>query len=215
MTTRSDVVLVAALAAALGACSAPAPRSAAPSRSAAAQTTSARANEAQRNVDADARFKNALDLMKARQFEPARAAFLELSRDFPEFSGPLTNLGILYAQEKQRDAAVASLSRAVDANPRNAVALNWLGILYRESGAYARAEDAYVRALAARTDYAPATLNLAILYDVFLHRPDAALARYRDYQRLTGGDNLIVAAWIRDLESPAPGNPVATAGAAQ
>jgi tetratricopeptide (TPR) repeat protein len=210
---RSDVLLVAALAAALAACSAPAPRGA-PTR-ATTPATAAAATDARRSVDADSRFKTALDLMKARQFDAARAAFLELSRDFPEFSGPLTNLGILYAQEKQRDAAVASLSRAVDANPRNAVALNWLGILYRESGAYARAEDAYLRALTARADYAPATLNLAILYDVFLHRRDAALARYRDYQRLTNGDNLIVAAWIRDLESPAPGSPIATAGAAQ
>jgi tetratricopeptide (TPR) repeat protein len=210
MTMRSEALIVVALSAALAACGSPGPRpNAAPRTSSLAARASAPVVE--HSQDADARFKAALDLMKARQFEPARAAFVALSRDFPEFSGPLTNLGILYAKDKQRDAAVESLSRAVDANPRNAVALNWLGILYRESGAYARAEEAYLRALTVRDDYAPATLNLAILYDVFLHRPDAALTRYRAYQQLTGGDNLIVAAWIRDLESPAVSSPIVTA----
>jgi Tfp pilus assembly protein PilF len=211
MTMRSRTLIVATLAAAVAACGSPAPRPSSATR-AASPATPAPAAVPARSQDADARFKAALDLMKARQFEPARAAFLALSRDFPEFSGALTNLGILYAKEKQRDAAVESLSRAVDANPRNAVALNWLGILHRESGAYARAEDAYRRALAARADYAPAQLNLAILYDVFLHRRDAALEHYRAYQQLTGGDNLIVAAWIRELETPAPTSVVATNG---
>lgn len=197
------------------ACSSPAPRPSSAPRHAAAAASPVAAATPDRKADADSRFKTALDLMKARQFDQARAAFLALSKDFPEFSGPLTNLGILYAQGKQRDAAVASLQRAVDANPRNAVALNWLGILYRESGDAARAENAYLRAVAARADYAPASLNLAILYDLVLHRRDDALARYRDYQRLTGGDNLIVAAWIRDLETPPAGDATRTSGVGQ
>ncbi len=219
MTQRPDLLAGAAiLAVLLASCSAPAPRAGA-SRTTMA-TPSAPAPAAARApaagaADADARFKSALALMKARKFDEARAAFVALSKDFPAFSGPLTNLGILYAQGKQRDAAVASLSRAVDANPRNAVALNWLGILYRESGDYARAETSYKRALAVRADYAPSVLNLAILNDVFLHRSGEALARYRDYQRLTGGENLIVSAWIRDLETAAPAAaPVVTAGLA-
>lgn len=215
MTPRSRTLPLLLLAAAIAACSGPAPRPAATSAHKVAAPAVAPDAAPARAADADARFKAALDLMKARQFEPAQAAFLALSKDYPEFSGPLTNLGILYAKEKQRDAAVASLSRAVDTNPRNAVALNWLGILYRENNDYVRAENAYLRALAARPDYAPATLNLAILYDVFMHRREPALARYRDYQRSTGGSDLIVAAWIRDLESPALGSPIATTGVGQ
>jgi tetratricopeptide (TPR) repeat protein len=151
--------------------------------------------------DPDRRFQEALALMKARQFPQAQAAFIALSRDYPTFSGPLTDLGILYAQSRQHELAIASLSRAVAANPQNAVAHNWLGTLYRENGDGLRAEQAYRRAITAKPDYAQAHLNLAILHDVVLHRPREALVAYRDYQRLAGGDDLIVAAWIRDLES--------------
>src|SRR5690606_17649178 len=95
--------------------------------------------------DADARFKAALELMNAQQFDEAAAAFRALAEDFPALSGALTNLGILHAQARDRDAALQSFSRAVEANPDNAVALNWLGVLYRESGDHLRAEQAYRR----------------------------------------------------------------------
>ena len=144
--------------------------------------------------DADARFKAALELIAE-----AEAAFSALARDFPALSGALTNLGILHAQARDRDAALQSFSRAVEANPDNAVALNWLGVLYRESGDHARAEQAYRRALAAQPQYAPAQLNLGILYDLYLQRPHDAVAAYRSY-REAGGEDLIVEAWIREIE---------------
>lgn len=151
--------------------------------------------------DPDQRFQEALGLMKARQFPEAQAAFIALSRDYPAFSGPFTDLGILYAQGRQRELAVASLTRAVAANPENEVAHNWLGTLLRENGDFVRAEQSYRRAIAVRPGYAQAHLNLAILYDVALHRPRDALVSYRDYQRITGNEDLIVAAWIREIES--------------
>jgi tetratricopeptide (TPR) repeat protein len=194
------------LAIALAACSSPGPRRpverGSPSSAAApsAVATAATAPSANKG-DPDLRFQEALALMKARRYAEAQAAFLALSTDYPDFSGPLTDLGILYAQGRQHELAVASLTRAIKANPDNAVAHNWLGTLHRESGDFLRAEQAYRRAIAARPDYAPAYLNLAILYDVALHRPREALTTYQDYQRRLGHDDLIVAAWIRDLEA--------------
>ncbi|MFP5307910.1 MAG: tetratricopeptide repeat protein, partial [Gammaproteobacteria bacterium] len=149
---------------------------------------------------ADRRFQHALQLMKDQQLDEARAAFEALARDIPELSGALTNLGILYAQARQRDAALLSFSEAVEANPRNAVALNWLGILYRERGDYAQAERTYRRALAVRPNDVAVLLNLGILYDVYLQRPQDAISAYRSY-RAAGGGDLIVEAWIRDLEA--------------
>jgi Flp pilus assembly protein TadD len=151
-------------------------------------------------ADADARFKAALDLMNAQQFAEAAAAFGALAEDFPSMSGALTNLGILHAQARDRGAALQRFSQAVEANPDNAVALNWLGVLYRESGDHLRAESAYRRALAAQPGYAPAQLNLGILYDVYLRRPHDAVQAYRSY-REAGGADLIVEAWIRELET--------------
>lgn len=151
-------------------------------------------------IDADARFKAAIELMNAQQFDEAEAAFTALAKEFPAMSGALTNLGILHAQARDRDAALQRFSQAVEANPGNAVALNWLGVLYRESGDHLRAEQAYRRALVAQPQYAPAQLNLGILYDVYLRRPHDAVAAYRGY-RDSGGTDLIVEAWIRELEA--------------
>ena len=151
--------------------------------------------------DPDARFKAALALMKDKKRPEAQAAFAQLAVDFPEYSGPLTDLGILFAQAKHREAALASLSKAVAANPKNAIAQNWLGIVYRDSGDYARAEQAYRSALAVRPDYAPAHLNLGILYDVCLKRPQDALGQYHEYQRYAGDDKLVVGVWIKELEA--------------
>lgn len=219
---RSAGIVGAALL--LAACASPGPSK--PSRPAAISAsspppapTAERAAEIAREVakgDPDQRFQEALGLMKARQFDAAQAAFIALSRDYPAFSGPFTDLGILYAQGRQRELAVASLSRAVAANPDNEVAHNWLGTLLRENGDFLRAEQSYRRAIAVRPSYAQAHLNLAILYDVALHRPREALSSYRDYQRITGAQDLIVAAWIREIESrlqPAPGEPTKVAEA--
>ena len=204
----------------LAACSGPAPRKSAGSRAPIVASTPAAPAPAAvvANVDLgdpDQRFQEALRLMKARQFPQAQQAFLDLSRDFPSFSGPLTDLGILYAQNHQHDLALSSLARAVQANPANEVAHNWLGTLYRENNEPLRAEQSYRSAIKARPDYAQAHLNLAILYDVVLHRPAEALTAYREYQRLSGADNLVVAAWIRDIETrlqPKPTTTVAEAG---
>lgn len=186
---------------ALAACASPGPRrSPAPTIPPATASHAASTPSADKG-DPEVRFQEALALMKGRRHAEAQAAFLALTRDFPELSGPQTDLGILYAQARQHDLAIASLERAVKANPANAVAHNWLGTLHREKGDLLGAEQDYRRAIAARPDYAPAWLNLAILYDVALHRPREALATYQEYQRKFGQDDLIVAAWIRDLEA--------------
>lgn len=149
-----------------------------------------------------ARFAAALQLMKEGRRDEAENALVVLSQDFPQFSGPATDLGILYAQAKKRSQAIAAFGRAVQANPQNAVALNWLGVLYRESGDYARAEQYYQKAIAAKPDYAAAYFNLAILYDVALRRPQDALVQYRKYQTLAGlDDKPMVGVWIRELEA--------------
>lgn len=152
-------------------------------------------------ADADRRFSAALKLMKDKQPKEAQAAFQALAADFPEYSGPLTALGILYAQGKQRDQALASFAKAASANPKNAVAWNWLGSLYRENNNFKQAEDSYRKALAAKPNYAAAHLNLGILYDVSMRRPQDAIKEYREYQRIAGNDNLMVSVWIKELES--------------
>ncbi len=139
--------------------------------------------------------------MQNKQYGEAMQAFNTLHSDYPGLAGPLTDLGIIYAQQKKRDEAIDALSRAVNADPANAVAQNWLGILYRDGGDYRRAEDAYRKAIAAQGNYAFAHYNLAVLYDNYLHQPQDALAHYREYLRLSGGEDLKVQAWVKALEA--------------
>ncbi|HEY1077105.1 MAG TPA: tetratricopeptide repeat protein [Fontimonas sp.] len=145
-------------------------------------------------------FAAALALMKSGERVAARDAFLELHRAQPTLSGPLTNLGILYAQLGQRGEAMSALARAAMVNPDNAVAHNWLGSLYREGGDFQRAEQEYRLALQADPDYAAAHRNLGVLYEVSLRRPQEALAHYREAQRLGGGNAIMLSAWIHALE---------------
>lgn len=201
---RRGAVALLLLALVLQACSGPAPRQS-PSRAPRPAAASVPAAPALASKgDADQRFREALKLMKAQQNAEATEAFLALSRDFPQYSGPFTDLGILYAQGRQRDQAIASFSKAVAANPGNAVALNWLGSLYREGGDFARAEQSWLAALAVKPDYAPVHRNLGILYDVSLRRPQQAVAAYREYLKYAGMEDLIVSAWIKELETAAP-----------
>lgn len=201
MTHCSDVApgmplsraLMLSLSLALGACasSPPAKRPVAPVQSQVPST----------NTNAQQQFTAALALMKSGERFAARDAFLELSRVYPTLSGPLTNLGILYAQLGQRGEAMSALARAAAVNPDNAVAHNWLGSLYREGGDFQRAEAAYRQALKVQPDYAAAHRNLGLLYEVALRRPQDALPHYREAQRLAGTDAPLLTAWIRDLES--------------
>lgn len=157
--------------------------------------------------DPGEQFEAALAALKAKNLTEARAGFEQLAKEHPEFSGPLTNLGIIEAKGTARARAILNFNRAVSANPRNAVAYNWLGILYREAKNYPLAEQAYQQSLTLNPDNAPVVLNLAILYDVYLKRPADALARYRDYQRMTNNRELKVAAWIKAIEAPQPPAP--------
>lgn len=183
----------------------PAPEPATPTAS---QPASAAAEPVK---DPQTRFDEALAALKAKKLKEAREGFASLAKDHPEFAGPLTNLAILDAKVNQRPAAIAGFSRAVVANPQNAIGWNWLGILYRESGKYDQAEQAYLRALALKPGDPAVVLNLAMLYDVYLKRPDDALARYREYQTLTGNKELKVTAWIKAIEASRPAAPATPA----
>ncbi|WP_420465052.1 tetratricopeptide repeat protein [Panacagrimonas sp.] len=159
--------------------------------------------------DPEARFAQALELMRTRQTTEAEAAFTALAEDFPEFSGPQTNLGILYAQSNRRDAAVAAFTRAATANPDNASAFNWLGVLNRQAGDFERARQAYEKALSVNPDYAAAHLNLGLLYEDHLGQPEQALVHYREYLRVTNGEDLRVLPWIGEIEASLAAKPAA------
>lgn len=149
--------------------------------------------------DPQARFEDALTQLQRNNLPGASKALLELEADFPEFSGPPTNLGLIYLRQDQFEQAVGAFSRALDRNPDNAVAHNGIGIAYRSMGQHARAQDAYEQALRLNPNYAQAQFNLAILLDRYLQRPAQALPAYERYMTLTEDEELRVQAWIAEL----------------
>lgn len=157
--------------------------------------------------DPKARFSAAMEQLKGKQFKEAEDALVSLTKDFPEYSGPWTNLGIIYFNSNRKGPAAAAFNKAAVLNQDNAVAFNYLGILARESKDYARAQMAYEKALKLEPDSALAHYNLAILLDEHLKRPADALPHYKEYQRLSGKEDLKVLAWVAEIEANTPKAP--------
>lgn len=174
--------------------------------SAAGDTTAQRAP----TPEAREHFENALAAMREARYDEARSLLQALAEAYPELSGPPTNLGIIAMRADNDPArALQHFRAAVAANPGNAVAHNWIGVLLRQRGEHEAAERAYLRALEACPDYAKAHRNIGILYDVHLAEADRARHHYRRYLEFDGeGDSLIVRVWLNALEGAQPGTSV-------
>jgi Tfp pilus assembly protein PilF len=152
----------------------------------------------------DERYDQALQQMKANDLAGAEQNLRQSVLDFPNKTGPHTNLGIVYAKTHRRKEAAAEFMQAVNISSGNAAAHNWLGVLARERGEYVRAEQWYKQAIAADSSYADAQLNLAILYEQYLKRPADALEAYRRYDKLTRGKDIRAPIWIAELQAQLP-----------
>jgi tetratricopeptide (TPR) repeat protein len=86
---------------------------------------------------------------------------------------------------------------------------------YRHQGRFAKARDAYERALALDPDRADVHLNLGVLLDLYLGDNAAALAHYERYQALAPGGDAAVGKWIADLKARKPVANVAQADVAR
>jgi tetratricopeptide (TPR) repeat protein len=154
-------------------------------------------------ADAKSRYARALGLMDAGKDDRAIAEFERVIVDYPDYAGPYVNLGIIHGRNDRPDAAMLALTRAVEVCSGCAAAWNQLGIAHRRHGRFEEAEMAYLAAIDANRDYALAYFNLGVLYDLYLGRPDLALANYEAYRarkRPAAADKKdVVDTWIIDL----------------
>lgn len=164
--------------------------------------------------EATQRFENALTLLSAGDYARAEPELRRLSETYPEYSGALANLGILYLKTGKLPEAEKALHAAIERSPQNAFAYNQLGIVYRKMGRFKDADAAYRKALEIDPNYALAALNLGVLCDLYLQQPDRALAAFERYSALTTKPDARVAAWMKELKSraksPAPEKETAT-----
>ncbi|MBC7917838.1 MAG: tetratricopeptide repeat protein [Rhodoferax sp.] len=82
--------------------------------------------------------------------------------------------------------------------------LNQQGIDLRKAGQFAKAREAYEQALAKDASYAPAALNLGILFDLYLCDNARALALYDRYLTLTPQGDSTVTKWVAELKNRKP-----------
>jgi Flp pilus assembly protein TadD len=140
------------------------------------------------------------DLHEGRKAE-AEKGFLALAKAHPELGGPHANLGIIYRETGRPEQAIAELELATRCNPQQPVFWNQLGIAYRQQGQFAKARDAYEHAIAIDPAYPAPTLNLGILFDLYLWDGERALELYDRYLTLTPGGDPKVVKWVADLKN--------------
>jgi tetratricopeptide (TPR) repeat protein len=143
-------------------------------------------------------FDRAVDLMRNGNTVEAELQFQRLAGAYPQLPAPAINLGILHRKAGRLDRAEQALREAVDRNDGSAVAWTELGVVLRMRGQFEEAARAYERAIAADPEFAPAYRNFAVLLDLYLGNPDAALDNFERYKELTGEDKP-VSGWIAEL----------------
>lgn len=149
--------------------------------------------EAVQKFDAAVVHMNAGDLAAAEQ------SFRALAAQYPTYSGPLVNLGILEAKAGRLADAEKTLKSAIERNANNAAAFNQLGIVYRKLGRFQDADAVYRQAVTVDPNYANAFLNLGVLCDLYLQQPQRALEAYERYLELAPSPDSRVNAWVNDL----------------
>jgi len=136
--------------------------------------------------------------MKSGRGTDAELEFKQLIVAYPQFAGPQLNLGLLYLHDSRLPEAEAAFKAALQLTPANPVAGDELGIVERKLGKFSDAEAAYLRAIAAEPNYAPAHLNLGVLYDLYMAEPQKALDQFQRYIEIAG-ENKQVAGWVVEL----------------
>ena len=149
-----------------------------------------------------ARYQEALVALQAGDELQAERQLQALVEACPAYAGPMVNLAMIQARRQELEPAAALLQRAVTVCEHCAVSWNQLGVVQRQQGQFDDAEQSYLKAIAADANYANARFNLAVLYELYLQRPELALDQYARFRELTAADSAVaeVDKWIIDLQ---------------
>jgi len=154
------------------------------------------------DVDSDVErdFNNAIVLMQGGNNAQAVAVLKTVIEREQRLPAPYVNIAIAYSRLGDTKAAEDNLISALKLDIGHPVANNELGLLYRRSGKFNAARQAYENAIKQHPDYIPAIRNLGVLCDLYLHDFNCALQQYEDYLELNPDDKT-VALWIADVKN--------------
>lgn len=150
------------------------------------------------NVRAD--YETALTLLEQGRHDEGVSLLEEVAGLAPQFSAPRIDLGVAYHRVGDFDAAERNLLQALAQNRDHPIAHNELGIIYRKTGRFAEARQAYEDALAIYPGYHYARRNLAVLCDLYLADLDCALEHYEAYMATVPSDDE-ASMWIADIRN--------------
>jgi tetratricopeptide (TPR) repeat protein len=117
--------------------------------------------------------------------EAALLKSIELEPTVGESHGLLIST---YLGANRLPEAAARLEELVQANPSHTEALTTLGQVRERLGDFAKAADAYEKALETRADSLPALSNLAYIYSEHLNQPQKAIELARRARSMQPGD---------------------------
>lgn len=145
-------------------------------------------------------FRDATLAIQQKNWAQAETLLQSLALTNPKLSGVQLNLGIVYKARGDLDKASEAFSQAIKLNGKNLDAYNQLAVLKRESGKFTEAEALYQQALRVWPFHPESHKNLAILYELYLGKPNQALPHYLAYRQLLPAPDKQVDSWIADLQ---------------
>ena len=147
------------------------------------------------------KYKAAIHYMQTDNIEQAYQGFSELTVEYPGYSGPYINLGLIHLQRQQLDDAEAFFKKAISVNSSSFEGHNQLAIVYRKQGNFSAAETHYLKAKSIDNNSADLHKNIAILYDLYMGKLPQALAHYQQYKQLLQEPDPALRGWIIDIEN--------------
>lgn len=132
--------------------------------------------------------------------EKASQHWQALAEQFPEYPGVWTNLALTQLHLKQYEDSHSSLIKALAINPEFCPSFKLKGLVERELGKFSDAENSYLVAAKCDPQDPDVPYNLGILYDLYLHDLEKALAQYEVAQQLMAEPDQTLAVWIPDLQ---------------
>jgi Flp pilus assembly protein TadD len=146
------------------------------------------------------KYYEALRYLRDENLQQGIAVLKQVTDAAPTVTAPKIDLGVAYHRLGDLEMAEEYLLQALELNSNHPVALNELGIVYRETGRFAKAKQQYEAAITVYPGYHHARRNLAILCDLYLGDLNCALNQYEAYMATVPADPE-VEMWITDLRN--------------
>ncbi len=119
---------------------------------ASAHTTLTRAERSTAVLNRGLAFQIGVAAMRLGRYDEASERFTRLLEVDPEAVEPRLNAGWILLQEDQGEAALMEFERVLEAQPENAIAHYYTGLVHRSNGRFDAARGSYEAALAANEE---------------------------------------------------------------